>query len=238
MSEIMRITGGADICTFVTPEGEEKKTEALELASAVTAVSNEPQAELAAQAMRDLQEIIRLAEKSRVAIKEKPMALCRLIDKMAGDFSAGLEQEMARIKGLVQAYKMKQLEAQRKAEAEQRDKQRQIELERQRALEEVRKAEREADAAARKEAVQKANLLVQQKKEVAAAPLPVVTKQAGTAAKAVWKFEVVDIEQVFKARPDFVVLSPNNAVIRDAIRAGHRDCPGLMIWEEMSVSVR
>lgn len=238
MSNIMTITGGRDISTFITPEGEEKKVEALEMASSVNVVENEAQAALAALALKECADLSKLAEKSRVQIKELPLSLCKLIDKMHGDFVAQLENEIRRLKGLVGGYQMKIAEERRKAEQAAREEAARIEAERQKAIQDARKAQEALDSKARKEAIDREAQLRAEKQALTAAPLPVIQKQAGISSRPVKKFEVLDIEEVFKARPDFVVMSPNNAVIRDAISAGLKDCPGIRIWEEMQISTR
>ena len=62
-------------------------------------------------------------------------------------------------------------------------------------------------------------------------------KPEGVALRQLWKFEVVDIRALFKARPDLCVIEPNNASIRAQIPY-NQSLPGLRIWQEAKASVR
>ena len=62
-------------------------------------------------------------------------------------------------------------------------------------------------------------------------------KPEGVALRQSWKFEVVDINALFMARPDLCVIEPNNAGIRAQI-PHNQSLPGLRIWQEAKASVR
>jgi hypothetical protein len=77
------------------------------------------------------------------------------------------------------------------------------------------------------------------------APPPVIleTKEAvhtstGTAsASKVWKAEVVNIEELYKARPDLVKLEPKMREINSATANGQQ-IPGLRVFQEYAQSMR
>ena len=62
-------------------------------------------------------------------------------------------------------------------------------------------------------------------------------KPEGVAVRSLWKFEVTDINALFKARPDLCVIEPHNANIRAQIPY-NQSLPGLRIWQEAKASVR
>lgn len=117
-------------------------------------------------------------------------------------------------------------------------------------IEEAEAAAQAADAAAKKaaddakaaaaalEAKQRAEALERAKQAAAVAPVARIEKQEGVSVSSVWKFEVLDIAEVYKANPTLVVLSPSTSAINAAIKAGHKTIPGLRIWEEKGVKVR
>lgn len=68
-------------------------------------------------------------------------------------------------------------------------------------------------------------------------PVP-VSKPTGLVNKAPWKFEVVNIGNLFQARGDLCNIEASKERINDAIRSGMRECPGLRIWQEATTEVR
>jgi hypothetical protein len=52
-----------------------------------------------------------------------------------------------------------------------------------------------------------------------------------------YKFEITDINALFKARPDLCVIEPNGAAIRAQI-PHNQNIPGLRIWQEAKARVR
>jgi len=60
----------------------------------------------------------------------------------------------------------------------------------------------------------------------------------GVSVSSVWKYEVTDIRKVYTFNPELVELTPKAREINAAIKAGHRNIPGLRIWEEKGVKVR
>lgn len=117
-------------------------------------------------------------------------------------------------------------EAQEKAANEQR----QAEL-----AEYERQQRIEAEQRAREE--QTTSAIVATRVEVAqAAP----AKQAGIATQMEVKFEVEDIVALYEAQPAFVLLSPNNAAIKAALKNMRPDqkLPGVRHWREAKSIVR
>lgn len=97
------------------------------------------------------------------------------------------------------------------------------------------KAKRDAEAA------EQARLSAERERIKQAELVPVAPKAApisGVSVKSVWLFEVVDINELHKANPQFVTLTHKAREINAAISAGARNIPGLRIWEEKGVKVR
>jgi outer membrane receptor for ferrienterochelin and colicin len=112
---------------------------------------------------------------------------------------------------------------------------------------EAAKARQEAEEAERK-AREEAEKAEQARRDKAAAEqaslelktsAPVVAvKAAGMSVGTVWKFEVTDLNQLVKSRPELCRIEANTAAINAELRAGKRDIPGLRIWSETVANVR
>lgn len=165
-------------------------------------------------------------------------------------------KEQARI--AKEAEEKRQAELRRQQEEERK---RQAEIDRQAreaaaAKAEAERAEREAKTAedrakaqeaARKAADEAAALAAQKEKESAAAKLqqaellrtPVATAKAtGTTVRTPWTFDVVDIHELLKARPELVELTVRRADVLALIRSGTREIPGLNIRQETVANAR
>lgn len=116
--------------------------------------------------------------------------------------------------------------------------------------ERIKKAEEEAEAAkltasifdedeeqiaAISEAkVEEVRQTVVEVKEVKLAP---VRTMSGTSSiRKDWTFEVINIDELAKSRSDLVI--ENSVAIRQAIRDGEREIPGLRIYQRETLSVR
>lgn len=65
---------------------------------------------------------------------------------------------------------------------------------------------------------------------------PMATMSGTTSIRKDWVFEVISIEELSKYRFDLVI--ENSVAIRQAIRNGERDIPGLRIYQKETLSVR
>lgn len=70
--------------------------------------------------------------------------------------------------------------------------------------------------------------------------VPVATKAAGISARSDVKFEVTDIVALYEANAAFVILSPNNAALKAALKQlpEGKSIPGVRHWREASAVVR
>lgn len=76
--------------------------------------------------------------------------------------------------------------------------------------------------------------------KAASAVVPVAKKIEGVAVGSEIKFEVTDIEALREAHPMFVLLSPNNAAIKAALKtmAEGKSLPGVRHWRKAKTVVR
>ena len=181
-------------------------------------------------------------------------AAVRRVNEMLSEFAA----QQRRIAEEAEAKKREEL---RRAEVE-RQKLLDVEAERQRAerrrieqqrAEELKEAKTKADkeaveARARREAeaAQARNRQEMLRVEADASArrievlssVPAVVRAEGQVTRAVWIFDVVDIKALMTARPDLVTIEASKSAINAAIRLGMRECPGLVIRQEVKAGVR
>lgn len=72
----------------------------------------------------------------------------------------------------------------------------------------------------------------------AVGPQKAIAKVAGQVVKPVWKFDVVNIWELVRARPDLVRVEPNTSAINEAIAQGLREAKGIRIYEDVAISRR
>lgn len=127
-------------------------------------------------------------------------------------------------------------------EEKRRKEQEKIERERQEKLErERREAQEKEDATAKEEGREPETAAVEETAPVPVIPEVPITKRTeyGTVTrKGHWTYEVVDIVELAKARPDLVI--DNSPAINKLIRGkdGERDIPGLRVFQEKTLATR
>lgn len=243
------ISGIQSPTAAITKDSLRSKAVTIESCKTVTKVENDFDAEVAGTVLVEVAGLLKGCEKSRKAIKEPVLQLCRQIDSIAASFSDDLEKHSDRIRGLIGKYRAKIEEEQRIVERKRQEELERIERERIAAEAEAkRKADEALKAAATPE--QAETVVVAAEAEVkrveakavqqaALAPVaPRIAPIVGVSVKSVWVFEVVDINELHKSNPQFVTLTHKAREINAAIAAGARSIPGLRIWEEKGVKVR
>lgn len=233
---LLTITKAQDVAILIPDASHERKAEALELSTEVTAVENDTQRALAVNALSTLKRLRIDAEDSRKAIKKPIDAIADKIQEIAKSFSREIIDEESRLNRLVSDYETKlrlEREAKERAAREQAFR---LEQERAKALQDARNAETEADRqaliakAAEAKQAQQAELV---KVVESAAP----AKIEGFSAKARWVGTCVDPTALYKARPDLCDIVPSQKRINEAVNSGLRDCAGLVIQQETKVRV-
>lgn len=243
------ISGIQTPAAAITKDALRSKAVTIESCKTVTKVENDFDAEVAGTVLVEVAGLLKECEKSRKAIKEPVLQLCRQIDSIAAAFSDDLEKQSGRIRGLVGTYRARIEEEQRAIERKRQEELARIERERVSAESEAkRKADEALKAAQTPEQAETAVVAaeaevkrVEAKAAQQAALAPVaqrVAPIAGVSVKSVWVFEVTDINELHKSNPQFVTLIAKAREINAAICAGARNIPGLRIWEEKGVKVR
>lgn len=231
----LTLTGLQHAQVDIQPAAFARRDAILVAARRVEAVGDAMEAEEAADALRALSGLCKEVEAIRKEIKAPVLELGKKIDAIASDFIGSVSTEKARLEtalGTYQAAELRKADAARRAAQEEAD----------RLAREAAKAQREAERATNggeQDRTQQVAAEAETKAieaRVAAAEIAPV-KPAGVAVRQPWKFEVTDINALFKARPDLCIIEPNNAAIRAQI-PHNQNIPGLRIWQEAKASIR
>lgn len=218
----------------IRQEAENAKRQALDGAATVTDIADVTDLDRAAAALTNLKALIKSVEDSRKEVKAPVLEVGRQIDGVAKAYCADLEAEARRLSIMVGSY---QEAARRKAERE-REEAARAQAE---AIAEMQRKQAEAMEAGDEEAADAARAEAADK--IATAQIAVINaegpKPEGIVTRTAWKFEVVDITALHKARPELCLVEPNNAAIRAVVKASNGAAiPGLRLWQEAGAIVR
>jgi hypothetical protein len=218
----------------IVPAAFEARRVALERSGNCKAITDVVSLEEAANALTVVKSLARSVEDSRKDVKAPVLEVGRQIDAVAKDYLSPLEAEAARLSTLVGTYQEAQRRKAEKAREEEARKQAEAVAEMQRkqaaALAEGDEAAADAARAEAADKIAESQLALEQ----AEGPKP-----TGIVTKTAWKFEVTDIAALYAARPELVVLSPNNAAIRAVVKASNgKPLPGVRCWQEAGAIVR
>lgn len=223
--ELIKVTEIEGVEIGLLPSAIETRDRLLKEAASISSVSDSFEADIAADTLKSITLSTRQIEQARKAVKAPVLELGKKIDACAKEFSERLKEEESRIGRLLGNYeaieRKKKQEAERKAREEEARKRAEAEA-RIRAGEDAQKVEEEVT----KE-------IIETKVEVSTASY----RPEGTSVRETWQFEVTDINALFAAHPDLVVLSPNNTAIR-AIIKHKQDIPGIRCWKEAKSYIR
>lgn len=228
-----------------------QRDESLASAALIMVVGSPEQQSSAVAALQDLRGWCKQVETARKELKAPVLNLGRQIDDTADQFCQPVLSEVARINLLVTNYQVAERKKAEAAEAARLAELKRIEAER------IAKEKAEFDrtnaelAKAKSEQASEAALKAEEermrqieaeaakaKAQAMAAPVAAPPKAAGLVTQEVWVHEVMDLHALYAARPDLVTLEPKSREINTAIRAGLRECPGLVIRKEIRTGVR
>jgi hypothetical protein len=235
MSTALTLSGLQNAQIDILPEVFTRRDIAVLEARQVVTITDAFEAECAADALRGVSTIAKEIEAARKIVKDPVLALGKKIDETAKTFVADLLTEEARLQRLLGDH---QAAEQRKADKLRREAQEEADRLAREAATAARAAERATTDGQAEHAQQAAAVA-----EVAAVEARVAVAEikregpAGTVLRQTYKFEVTNINALFKARPDLCVIEPNGAAIRAQI-PHNQQIPGLRIWCEAKVSVR
>lgn len=248
----------------LTPEALAAKQKAINEAKGIITVTTEKGAELARSSVKALKSFRTKIEASRKLVKEPILEAGRRVDKVAKDLSDELTAEEKRVEKLVLAFSTEQ-ERQRQliaAEAERKRKEAEEEARKlQEAEEEARRAKDAAlveeassggstslaDIIARAKAIDEAEAAekaVEERQAAASAAsnLAVALERTASASSSVSvskiiEFDVLDINEFFKAHPHLVSLAAKTAEVKAFLKAEKArlgklpSIPGIRVYE-------
>jgi hypothetical protein len=235
MSAALTLSGLQNAQIDIIPEVYTRRDVAVLEARQITSIGDAFEAESAADALRAVSTIAKEIEEARNIVKDPVLALGKKIDETAKTFVADLIIEKDRLQRLLGDH---QAAEQRKADKLRREAQEEADRLAREAATAARAAERATTDGQAEQAQQAAAVA-----EVAAVEARVAVAEikregpSGTVLRQPYKFEVTDINALFKARPDLCVIEPNGAAIRAQI-PHNQNIPGLRIWQEAKASVR
>ncbi len=267
-TELLLVTGIDSASITAAEDAIQRRDTLLASARRGTSVRTADGAQRAAEIMREIKAFTGLIEATRKEVKAPVLEIGKKIDSVSNTLTADLQAEYDRISRLLGAYqaeeRRKQEEAaQRAREEEQRlleeaaAKQRAIDEEAQRKAEELeakaakartdeKAAQYQAEADTIRANAEQAQRAVADKTadaivdtrvsvETAAAARP-----SGLAVRGEIKFEVTNIQALYEAAPAFVILTPNNAALKAALKAlpEGQSLPGVRHWTEQKASIR
>ena len=218
----------------LSPAAFNARAQALLKSGNIKAITSVVDLDEAAAALTTIKSLTRCVDDSRKEVKAPVLEVGKRIDTVAKDYLAPLEAEAKRLSVIVGSY---QEAARRKAEREREE----AATAQAAALAEMQRKQAEAAAAGDAAAADAARAEAADK--IAESQLAVIqaegAKVDGIVTRSIWKFEVTDIGSLFAARPELVLLSPNNAAIRAVVKAENgKAIPGLRIWQEAGAIVR
>jgi hypothetical protein len=218
----------------LSPAAFNARARALLASGNIKAIVSVADLDQAAAALTAITSLTRSIEGSRKEVKAPVLEVGKRIDSVAKDYLAPLEDEAKRLSIIVGSY---QEAALRKAEKEREEAAKAQAA----ALAEMQEKQSAALEAGDAEAADAARAEAADK--IAASQLKVIEaegpKADGIVTRTSWKFDVTDIQALYKARPELCVISPNNAAIRAIVKASNGAAvPGLRIWQEAGAIVR
>lgn len=218
----------------IIPDAYVVREKAIEESEVITEVVDDFTKGMAVDALKSIKQIISKTESARKQLKAPVIALGKKIDQCAKDYLGGkMISEQARVNKLLNGYTQEQLRIQREEQRKLQEEQQRLELERQA---ERRKLEAAKDAEEKAAISQK----IQQTTQAAADTAAVVKhkpKVDGVTVREFTNFEVLDIMELAKARPDLVKIEPKRKEILALIKT-EKEIPGLRIFPDSSTGVR
>jgi len=215
----------------------EAKRAALTAAGKIREITDFNSLDAAAKALGQVKGLIDVVEASRKLVKEPILKAGKQIDELAKSYSADLKEEAERLSAITGAYQEAEKRKTERIRQEAIEKERQL-LEELNAYqaERIQKGGEGYEIAADLDAMQgmTADKIAETRIKLSNAIGP---KPAGLSARENWKFEVTNIQTLYRSHPELCVISPNNAAINAVIK-NNQNLPGLRIWRETKAVVR
>lgn len=220
---LIQISELADTEISLLPEAEKLKKQLLNQARTVETITDAFEADCAADVLKNISTAVKDMEATRKEVKAPVLELGRRIDGVAKEWLSDLDAEKKRINRTLGDYQAEQDRIRRDAERREREAQ-------EKARREAEEALADGDEKAAAEATEK---IAESSAKVSKA----AHRPEGVSVRTAYKFEVEDIDALFKAAPHLCKVEPDNAAIRAAIKK-NQAIPGLRVWQESSAVTR
>lgn len=207
----------------IVAEAMELQAAALREAESIDSISDEFEANCAAEAMQSLKQLEKRITESHKVVKEPYLSVTRKLDEIKRDYLDPIKGEHSRISAMLGAYqaaeRQKKLEAEREARRKEREL---IEQQQAKQLEAMESGDQEALAKADEE-LRTAQVAIKQ--ETASKHGAV----KGVKVRTTVCYEIIDEAALLKERSD--LFSPDDRKIKAALKIS-QSIPGLKVWEE------
>lgn len=220
---LIQISELANTEISLLPKAEKLRNQLLNQARTVETITDAFEADCAADVLKNISSAVKDMEATRKEVKAPVLELGRRIDGVAKEWLSDLEAEKKRINRTLGDYQAEQDRIRREAERREREAQ-------EKARREAEAALAAGDEAAAAEATEKIA-------ESSAKVSKSAHRPEGVSVRTTYKFEVEDIDALFKAAPHLCKVEPDNAAIRAAIKK-NQSIPGLRVWQESSAVAR
>lgn len=235
---VLSLSGLQAATIDISQEARNHRDSLLVLSKNVTVVATTEQARIAAEVLKNVKAFTRTIEDTRSQVKAPVLDLGKKVDAVAKQLTTALENEATRLSRALGTF---QAEQQRK-EDEARERAR---IEEQRIIDETNRKLQEAQAKSRTDAAydkkaEKIETKAFEQIAEARSNVMVAERPAGLATRSDVCFEVTDIVALYEANAAFVILSPNNAALKAALKAlpEGKSLPGVRHWREAKAFVR
>jgi hypothetical protein len=239
VSEALILRGESGISIDIAPAATAERDRVLALARGIAEVMDVEQAKVAISTIKELRQVQKGVEDSRVEVKKPVLELGKRIDTIAKSFIGDVDTELTRLHRLVREHEARLDEQRRAAEQAAQEAARKAREEEERLLREAEAARRkaeaeaaeaakaakveddpfaEAEAAARAAEAQARVQLLQAEAakagEAAVAPVAVVApKVDGMHVRRTPDFEITNLAELAARRPDLVTITPKRSEI-------------------------
>lgn len=215
----------------------EAKRKVLDTAKKIQEVTDFDSLEAAGKALTQLKGLITAVENSRKQVKQPILYAGEMVDGIAKRYCSDLKAEAERIAKIAGAYQEAKKRKEERIQQEAAEKQNIL-------LAELsdRQTARIQEGGDREEIKNDLDTMIADTADQIAETQMDLSKKIGPkleglSSRKIWKFEVVDIDVLFKAHPELCIITTNNPAIRAIISINQR-IPGLKIWSETKAIAR
>lgn len=249
------VTGGigeSPLTAALSPEYVALRDKALEKTTSIVSVDSNEDAERGSLIAGLAKGLSNQIKKEKEEAKRPFLDINNALEEVMRQGTLPLNKEVARIEGLIGAFKLKQQQeyeaAQRRAREEAARQQREADeiarkaREVQAAIDNAKNADAKAAAEAQAATLRRQQLQheIEQAENEAEHEAAIVApvKVQGSSIKPTYNVEVIDVKALYESYPEAVTLTVKMSVLNDAVRAGRLVIPGCKITEKVSAVAR